>query len=69
MALWDLLWFAKELSMDTIHIYGDSKSLINRVKGNTTFSPSKLEGWLNHIHNGSQTVLCAHHCPTHIKGV
>lgn len=33
MALWDILWLAKFLNISEIHIYGDSKIILDHVKG------------------------------------
>lgn len=49
LVLWGLPWFSKRLFIHTIHVYGDSKSLIEGVSAITDFSPPKLSSQISHI--------------------
>lgn len=49
MALWGLLWFTNFLNIPDIHIYGDSKIIINKVKGSANTNNPSLFGWLGRI--------------------
>lgn len=51
MALWGLLWFVSFLCIPSIHIYGDSQSIINHVRGITNIRQPHLQGWLKQIMN------------------
>lgn len=49
LALWGLLWFSRVKHMHHIHIYGDSKALINGMLERTNFGPTHLKSWMEHI--------------------
>ena len=51
MALWGLLWFSSFLNFPTIHIYGDSRTIIEHVKGSIKINQPMLLGWLSQIEN------------------
>ena len=43
LALWDLLFFTKEIGLPMLHIYGHSSIIINREKGIYTLTTLDLE--------------------------
>lgn len=49
MALWGLLWFTKYLNIPKIHIFGDSKIIIDYVMGYAKIYQPSLHGWLYQI--------------------
>lgn len=52
MALWGMLWFAHYLDIPTLHIYGDSQTIINHVLGIPSIQQGHLMGWLRNIPHG-----------------
>lgn len=49
MALWGLLWFTHFLDIQTIHVFGDSKVVIDYVGEKATIHKSSLQCWLKQI--------------------
>lgn len=49
MALWALLWFAKEKSIRLSHIYGDSQCVIDWACGHTELRPLLLVHWRTRV--------------------
>lgn len=49
MALWGVLWFTNFLGIPDIHIYGDSKIIIDQVKCGANINNPLLLGWLGRI--------------------
>jgi len=49
MALWGLLWISLHKNIHYLNIYGDSKALIDGIKGTTGFCSPLLIGWLRRI--------------------
>lgn len=49
LALWGLLWFSRQLSIDTLFVYEDSQVLIEGLSANTEFSPPHLSAWISQI--------------------
>lgn len=49
MELWGMLWFAHYLDIPTLHIYGDSQTIINHVLGIPSIQQGHLMGWLRNI--------------------
>jgi len=49
MALWGLLWFSNFLNIPKIHIYRDSKIIIDYVRGRAKLYQPTLQGWLQQI--------------------
>lgn len=45
MALWGLLWFTIGKHVHHIHIYGDSKTIIEGIYGTMHFDPPLLQNW------------------------
>ena len=57
MALWALLFVAKELGIPSLHVHGDSTTVINQVKGRVALSALNLEGWCQNIRNPESSFL------------
>ena len=49
MAFFGLLWFVNRHHVNNIHIYGDSRSLIEGLLGHTNFSPPHLSCWIDYL--------------------
>ena len=49
LALWDLLYIAKEIRMPYLHVFGDSSVVINREKEVSSLSIMSLEAWCVNI--------------------
>jgi len=49
MALWGLLCFTNFLGIPAIHIYGDSKIIIDQIMGRANINNPLLLGWLGRI--------------------
>lgn len=49
LALWGLLWFSGQLSIDTLFVYEDSQVLIEGLSANTEFTPPHLTAWISQI--------------------
>jgi len=35
--------------LETIHVYGDSKTIIDGIQDYSSYDPPKLQGWMEHI--------------------
>lgn len=44
-----LLWFAQKKKLHSLHIYGDTKSLIDGILGHSNYNSPKLSGWIKRI--------------------
>ena len=42
---WALMYFSKEITIPTLHVYGDSSVIINWVNGKATLSALDLDAW------------------------
>lgn len=51
MALWGLLWFTNFLDIQNLHVFGDSKVVIDYVCLQAHIQKSSLQGWLMQIKN------------------
>ena len=49
LALWTLLFFAAEIGIPSLHIFGDSSVVINWENEKATLSGLELEGWCEKI--------------------
>lgn len=49
MALWGMLWLIKFLNIPEIHIYGDTKIILDHVKGKAQIKQPTLLSWLRRI--------------------
>lgn len=49
MVLWGLVWFNNFLNILFLHVYGDSKIIIDRVLGKASINTASLQGWLKRI--------------------
>jgi len=49
MALWGLLWFNNFLNILVLHVYGDSKIIIDNVLENSSINNPFLLGWMKRI--------------------
>ena len=49
LALWDLLYFAKEIEIPRLHVFGDSSMVINWEKDIASLSILDLEAWCEDI--------------------
>ena len=49
LALWALLFFAKEIGIPSLHVYGDSYVIINWDNDKETLSSLYLDGWCDNI--------------------
>ena len=49
LALWALLFFAKEIGILSLHVYGDSSVIINWANDKATLSALDLDGWCDNI--------------------
>ena len=49
LSLWALLVVAKELGIPSLHVHGDSTSIINWVNGRVALLSLNLEGWCQNI--------------------
>lgn len=49
MALWGLLWFSHFLNISFLHVYRDSKIIIDHVSGKAYINTSFLQGWMKRI--------------------
>ena len=49
LALWALLFFAKEIAIPTLHVYEDSSIIINWATDKETLSTIELDGWCDNI--------------------
>lgn len=47
--LWGLLCFAKNMEVNSLHVYGYSRTLIEGINGHTTFDSPILSRWIDHI--------------------
>jgi len=55
LSLWSLLWFARRLDCEDIHILGDSKTIIDWINGENHIRNSALFHWLQRISNFRDT--------------
>lgn len=46
----------KKIHVNTLHIYGDSRNLVDGIKGNTTFDPPLLSRWIERIKHITHTL-------------
>ena len=58
MALWGLLWFTNFFNIHDIHIYGDSKIIIDQENGCANINNPPLLGWLGRIDLLRNLQLC-----------
>lgn len=49
VALWGLLWFNSFLGNPILHIYGDSKIIIDHVLQKAFINNTRLQGWIERI--------------------
>ena len=49
LALWALLFFAKEIGIPTLHVFGDSLVIINWANDKASLSALDLDGWCVNI--------------------
>ena len=49
LALWDILFFTKEIGLPMLHIYEDSSVIINWEKGISALTTLDLEAWCENI--------------------
>ena len=49
LPLWALLFFAKEIGIPTLHVYGESSVIINSANDKATLFALDLEGWCVNI--------------------
>lgn len=49
MVLWGLLWFTNFLNIPILHVYGDTKIIIEHVLGKTSINNLSLLGWMKRI--------------------
>ena len=42
---WAIMYFSKEITIPTLHVYGDSSVIINWVNGKATLSALDLDAW------------------------
>ena len=49
LALWGLLWFASQLSINTLWVSRDSKVLIEHLKKGSSLDPGRMVTWMEQI--------------------
>ena len=50
LAFWRLLWFANQLYIEEIWVFGDAKVIIDHLNRGTSLRPGNLAHWLERIH-------------------